>query len=227
MADDGLSEAARKRSEFDDSFERLRDEANRHAAIDSDAASWDELRDSHDRLQKARIANTSARREIVRRRDYATPDFVRPGLGAEGAMNRRTSIVVAASAIIFIAVIGLLAFTAVRLTDEPVLVIAVTETLDNDGTCTWILDIELQNDLRDSIMITNPYVLINQGRVPFFSPSEFVPIDPGERHTFRAERRLSQDPCPANTEAIEHGSLWIQYDQLSPTVKSATIRHSL
>lgn len=212
------------RDEFDDTYEQLQQASNRHAEIGNDPEQWDQLTASRAELDAARNANTSARRSIVRRRDYATPDHVQPGLGIEGGMSRRTRLMAGLGAIVFLGSVASVAWLAVRTVDRPVFIDGpVTELLVTDPGCSWLLAVPVTNSTNDVIRIEPSNLIVNQGTYRLVT--EQSTIGPNTTLVVQATVNLEPwPPCPATIDEIDHGSMLLNWSSSNGAVQTTKHR---
>lgn len=198
------------RDDFDESYQRLQDASNRHAEIAKNPAEFDEIAASHADLLAARDENTRDRRTVVSRREYGAPDHVTPGLGVEGAMSKRTRIMASLGAVVFVVGVAALGWLAVRTVDRPVFVDGpIVEAISAKPDCRWTLEIPVTNSTDAAVTVDNVQVVIDRGHHSYPQSMTRTPIEAGATALVTASFRASA--CPATTDDIDHGSLWIDW----------------
>jgi|GEM_PF-3688058 len=125
------------REQFDDAFERMRDQANKLAATERTTDNFDEIVAERVELDRLRNEVTDARKNVVSRFEPPAPDLVEPPRGPQH--TKLIGKVGAAIAVALLAVAGFFAYSLVRNIGAgfPVYIGDVTETLDTSENCQW------------------------------------------------------------------------------------------
>jgi len=200
------------REQFDDAFERMRDQANKLAATERTTDNFDEIVAERVELDRLRHEVTDARKNVVSRFEPPAPDLVEPPRGPQH--TKLIGKVGAAIAVALLAVAGFFAYSLVRNIGAgfPVYIGDVTETLDTSENCQWRIETIVRNDSNKRVRVERVETVLNRrfvGGLRGFFPD----IPPGESAPLTATWGLGRaQDCASSVDDVNHGNLILHLD---------------
>jgi len=201
------------RDEFDDAFERMRDQSNRLADTERTADNFDEIVEERVELDRLRDEVTAARKNIVSRFEPPATDVVESPRGYTN--TKLWGKVVAAGSVALLVAGGFFIYQIIdkETAQLPLEFTRMVESIDTSEGCTWRIDATLYNGSDESVQLERVDAILNRAnqraradRLPSILPGESAPL------SLQWPQLEDGGRCATTPDDVSHGNIILRLD---------------